>query len=133
MMKFTPVNFRCECLKIFLIQKPEKMICPHCQKEHDFIFLSDRPTDRKDRLPTPELIVDHTKKLTPSLRREIRFVRIRSRDQYLVLRRAKLIHLLRNDLGYTFSRIGSLIKRDHSSVVHLYHQYRKTLENEALK
>lgn len=43
-----------------------------------------------------------------------------SKEERLVFVRAKIAHALRRH-GYSFPRIGRVMKRDHTSIVHLVH------------
>lgn len=59
-------------------------------------------------------------RMTRQLRRMIRDVREQRRSVELVEKRMTVIRILRDTFKFSFPKIGFLIRRDHSSVIHLY-------------
>lgn len=45
-----------------------------------------------------------------------------NRQQEFVKLRQFLIKILRDELGWSFPRIGRFLKRDHTSIIHLYYK-----------
>lgn len=56
----------------------------------------------------------------PALEKEIKRLSKKDRKKEIVIERNLLVKRLRDDMGFSFNKIGKLLKRDHTSIIWAY-------------
>ena len=129
--RFRSVKYRCQnCLVIFKVFEASVSKCPFCEQVKDFsslfriegnkILVKHAPHEEIHSLVrTNPKLMGWAKSIPPEMKTKITRVIPHDRRKEIMVERKEVAIFLRKDLGFSWSKIGRIIKRDHSTIINL--------------
>jgi len=103
-----------------------------CNPKYTSMFYCDRHNKKYDKeCPFCKLDLEYPIFLenNGNLKHEIKILRKRDRSGITSRKRKIVITKLHDEFEFSFRRIGQLLERDHTTILHLYHHYKVEIKN----
>ena len=103
-----------------------------CSPKNNMFFYCEKHNKKYDKIcPFCDLDIYYPILLEDNgnLKHEIEILRKRDRSGITSRKRKILITKLHEEFEFSFKRIGELLERDHTTIIHLYHNYKVEVKN----